>query len=167
MKNRIYTLLIALLMLGIKANAQKISPQSINSNGTKMTQSNGSLSFTLGEIVLLNDLNTQSNSLRSGFTAGATLTTQSIQEPNINFLDIKVYPNPTSDLLNIRINHSSIQQFVISITDLQGKEVYNGTYSGIANTIGINTSSFSNGSYILSLSDNNQQILGTYKIIKE
>jgi hypothetical protein len=167
MKNRIYTLLIALLMLGIKANAQKISPQSINSNGKKMTQSNGSLSFTLGEIVLTNDINTQGNSLRSGFTAGATLTTQSIQEPNINFLDIKVYPNPTSDLLNIRINHSSIQQFVISITDLQGKEVYNGTYSGIANTIGINTSSFSNGSYILSLSDNNQQILGTYKIIKE
>ena len=167
MKNRIYSLLIALLLLAIKVNAQKISSQSINSNGTKMTQSNGSLSFTLGEIVLLNDLNTQGNSLRSGFTAGATLSTQSIQEPNKNFLDIKVYPNPTSDLLHIRINHSAIQQFVISITDLQGKEVYNGTYSGIANTIGINTSSFSNGSYILSLSDNNQQILGTYKIIKE
>ncbi len=145
MKNRIYSLLIALLMLGIKANAQKISPQSINSNGTKMTQS----------------------SLRSGFTAGATLSTQSIQEPNKNFLDIKVYPNPTYDLLHIRINHSSIQQFVISIRDLQGKEVYNGTYSGIANTITINTSSFSKGSYILTLSDNNQQILGTYKIIKE
>ena len=165
-KSKPIALLGAAMLMGTMSYAQSIAPQSVNSGGTKMTQANGSLSFTVGELVVLNLTDSQGNTLGGGFTAGATLTTASIQETDAAVLDVSVFPNPTSDLLNIRINHSSIEQVVVSITDLQGKEVYNGKYAGISNTIGINTASFSTGNYILSLKNSSNAVLGTYKIIK-
>ena len=165
-KSKPLTLLGAVLLIGTISYAQNISPQSVNSGGTKMTQANGSLSFTVGELVVLNQTDSQGNTLGGGFTAGATLTTASIKETDAMVLDVNVFPNPTSDLVNIRINYSTIEQVVVSITDLQGKEVYSGNYAGISNVIGINTASYSTGTYILSLKNNSNQLLGTYKIIK-
>jgi hypothetical protein len=159
-------LLAATMFMATITYAQSIAPQSVNSGGAKMTQVNGSLSFTVGELVVLSQTDSQGNTLGGGFTAGATLTTASIQESDAAILDVSVFPNPTSDLVNIRINYSSIEQVVVSITDLQGKEVYNGKYAGISNVIGINTASYSTGTYVLSLKNLNNQVLGTYKIIK-
>jgi hypothetical protein len=159
-------LLAAALLLGTMSYAQSIAPQSVNSSGTKMSQANGSLSFTVGELVVLSQTDSQGNTLGGGFTAGATLTTVSIQESDARVLDINVFPNPSSNLVNIRINHAAIEQVVVSITDLQGKEVYNGKYAGVANTIGINTTAYAPGTYVLSLKNYNSQVLGTYKIIK-
>jgi hypothetical protein len=160
------TLLGAVLLMATMTYAQSIAPQSVNSGGTKMTQANGSLSFSVGELVVLSQTDSQGNTLGGGFTAGATLTTVSIQETDAAVLDVKVYPNPTMELVKIQINHSTLDQVVVTITDLQGKEVYNGLYAGISNVIGINTASYAKGTYVLSLKNLNNKLLGTYKIIK-
>jgi hypothetical protein len=165
-KTKPITLLIAAMLMGTMSYAQSIAPQSVNSGGTKMSQSNGSLSFTLGELMVLSQTDSDGNTLSGGFTAGATLTTVSIQETDAAVLDVKVYPNPTTELVNIQINHSSLDQVVVTITDLQGKEVYIGKYAGISNVIGINTASYATGTYVLNLKNINNQVLGTYKIIK-
>lgn len=165
-KSKPIALLGVAMLMGTISHAQSIAPQSVNSSGTKMSQANGSLSFTVGELVVLNLSDSEGNTLGGGFTAGATLTTVNIQETDVTVLDVSVFPNPTSDLVNIRINHSTIEQVVVFISDLQGKEVYNGIYAGISNTIGINTSEYAPGTYLLSLKNNNNQVLGTYKIIK-
>jgi hypothetical protein len=165
-KSKPIALLVAAMLMGIMSFAQSIAPQSVNSGGTKMTQANGSLSFTVGELVVLSQTDSDGNTLGGGFTAGATLTTASIQETDAAVLDVKVYPNPTSELVKIQINHSTLDQVVVTITDLQGKEVYNGKYAGISNVIGINTAAYSTGTYILTLKNPNNQVLGTYKIIK-
>tara|TARA_Y100000385_G_scaffold163122_1_gene169076 strand:- start:127 stop:639 length:513 start_codon:yes stop_codon:yes gene_type:complete len=165
-KTKPIALLGAALLMFTLSYAQSIAPQSVNSGGTKMSQSNSSLSFTVGELVVLNLSDSEGNTLEGGFTAGATLTTVSIHETDATLLDIKVFPNPTSDLVNIQINHSNIDQVVLTITDLQGKEVYNGKYAGISNVIGINTASYATGTYVLSLKNLKNQVLGTYKIIK-
>jgi len=165
-KSKPLALLGLALLMGTVSYAQSIAPQSVNCSGTKMSQANGSLSFTVGELVVLSQTDSQGNTLSGGFTTGATLTTVSIQETDAEVLDLRVFPNPTSDLVNIYINHSSIEQVVVSITDLQGKEVYIGKYAGISNTIGINTAAYAPGTYVLSLKNNNNQVLGTYKIIK-
>ena len=161
-----YLILGAILFGNTVIIAQSIAPQSVNSGGTKMTQANGSLSFTVGELVVLSQTDSEGNTLGGGFTAGATLTTVSIQETDAAVLDVKVYPNPTTELVNIQINHSTIDQVVVTITDLQGKEVYSGKYAGISNIIGINTASYATGNYLLTLKNLNNQVIGTYKIIK-
>ena len=165
-KSNPYVLLAATMLLVSISYAQSIAPQSVNSGGTKMTQGNSSLSFTVGELVVLSQIDSDGNTLSGGFTAGATLTTMSIQETDAAVLDVKVFPNPTTELVNIQINFSTIDQVLVTITDLQGKEVYSGKYAGISNTIGINTASYPIGTYILSIKNINNQVLGTYKIIK-
>jgi hypothetical protein len=165
-KSKPLALLGAAMLMGTLCFAQSIAPQSVNSGGTNMNQTNGSLSFTVGELVVLSQKDVQGNSLGGGFTAGAILTTASIQETDARVLDVSVFPNPTNDLVKIRINHAAIEQVVVSVTDIQGKEVYNGLYAGISNTIGINTTSYAPGTYVLLLKNKNNQILGIYKIIK-
>jgi hypothetical protein len=159
-------LLGASMLMVTMSYAQSIAPQSVNSGGAEMTQANGSVSFTVGELVVLSQTDSNGNTLSGGFTAGATLTTLSIQETDVAVLDVKVYPNPTTELINIQINHSTLDQVVVTITDLQGKEVYSGKYAGISNVIGINTASYATGTYVLSLKNLKKQVLGTYKIIK-
>lgn len=161
-----WALLVIVMLMTTMSFTQSIAPQSLNSGGTKMTQANGSLSFTVGELVVLSQTDSDGNTLGVGFTTGATLTTASIQETDAAVLDVKVYPNPTTELLNIQINHSTLDQVVVTITDLQGKQVYNFKYAGISNVIGINTASYATGTYVLSLKNLNNQVLGTYKIIK-
>ena len=165
-KSKPIALLGAAMLMGTMSYAQSIAPQSVNCGGTKMTQANGSLSFTVGELVVLSQIDSDGNTLGGGFTAGATLTTVSVQETDAAILDVKVYPNPTTELVNIQIKHSTLDQVVVTITDLQGKEVYNGKYAGISNVIGINAASYATGNYLLTLKNLNNQMLGTYKIIK-
>ena len=165
-KSKLIALLGAAMLMGTISSAQSIAPQSVNSGGTKMTQANGSLCFTVGELVVLSQTDSDGNTLGGGFTAGATLTTVSIRETDAAVLDVKVYPNPTTELVNIQINHSTLDQVVVTITDFQGKEVYSGKYAGISNVIGINTASYATGTYVLSLKNLKNQVLGTYKIIK-
>ncbi len=147
--------------------AQSIAPQSINSSGTKMAQSNGSLSFTVGELVGLTQTDSNGNSLGSGFSVGATLSTVSILETDASVLDVNVFPNPTTELVNIQINYTLLDQVVVVITDMQGKEVYSGEYPGVSNVIGINTVSYVPGVYMLNIKNPNNRVLGTYKIIKQ
>lgn len=157
------------LLNSICANAQRISPQSVNSAGAQMTQPNDSLSFTVGELVVLQMYDSLGNSISNGFTNSATASNAvtSIEAPEPEVLDMIVYPNPTSDMLNIRVNSTSIDKIVISILDVQGKELSHGIYSGIANTIGINMLGYAQGTYLLLIKNTGNQILGKYQIVKQ
>lgn len=156
----------AALFTGVFIHAQSVNPQSLNSAGTKMIQSNGSISFTVGELVVLRLTDLNGNTLGNGFVNGAILTTAKLQEADTSLLDLKVFPNPTNELVNIQINHSTIDQIIVSITDLQGKEIYNGNYATVSNVIGINTATYASGTYFLSIKNTTGQTIGSYKIIK-
>lgn len=147
--------------------AQSISPQSVNSSGTSMSQSNGSLSFTVGELVVLSQTDSDGNTLGGGFTSGATISTASIQEPNVAVLNVRVYPNPTTDLLTVAIQETKLPYFEIEITDMSGKVISKDKYAGISNNIGINSTSWNTGTYFLKLIGENAEVLGIYKIVKQ
>ena len=161
-----WALLITAMLLETMSYAQSIAPQLVNSGGAILTQANGSLCFNVGELVVLSLTDSLGNTLGGGFTAGATLTTVSIKQTDVTMLDVIVYPNPTTELVNIQIMHSAVEQFIITITDIQGKEVYFGKYAGISNVIGVNTACYTTGTYMITLKDLNNQVLGIYKIIK-
>jgi hypothetical protein len=139
-------------------NAQSIAPQSVNSGGTKMTQSNGSLSFTVGELVVLAQTDANGNTLGNGFTSGAAVSTSvlSVTEANKDLLNVKVYPNPTTKLSWVTID----------IVDVQGKQLSTQKYAGMSNRIGINTAGYTAGTYFLVLKDDANTTLATYKLIK-
>lgn len=168
-KNKIISiaLFVANLFIVGSIKAQSLEPQSLNSAGTKMTQSNGSLSFTVGELVVTTQMDSQGNSLGGGFTTGATLTTVSVQEPDVRILNVNVFPNPTSGLVTVSIQQTNLSQLVLEIIDLNGKVLSSEKYNGINNSININTASWISGIYFLNLKTSQSQLLGTYKIVKQ
>ncbi len=166
-----------LLLLGIlvllstsSIQAQSIAPQSVNTAGAKMTQANGSLNFTVGELVVLTFSDSDGNTLGGGFTSGSTtsaISTASILEPDPQWLHVKVYPNPTSGLLTVAVQEMKIPQLTLEVYDVNGKIVMTKKHTdATSNDITINTSSWVSGIYFLNLKNNNQ-VIGTYKIIKE
>lgn len=155
-----------LLLLNSKTiYAQANSPNSINCSGTRMNFESNSINFTVGDLIVLNQTDNQGNSIGSGFTTCATITTLLINEVNIPRLNVKLYPNPTNGLLNVSIEDNSIKYLLISIKDIQGKEIYKGRYAGISNVISINLSDFPSGSYLVSLNNEENNLFDSYKII--
>jgi hypothetical protein len=159
--------LLCMLLLTTISQAQSITSQSVNSGGTKMSQSNGSLSFTISELVVLSQKDSQGNTLGNGFSAGATISTASILEPDMEVLNVKVYPNPTTDLVTVNIQDTKLSEVILEIKDFNGKVISTEKYAGMNNNIGINTASWTIGIYFLHLKNNENQIVGTYKIIKK
>jgi hypothetical protein len=160
-------LVAALLLLSINY-AQTVSPQSVNSVGVKMTQSNGSVSFTLGELRVLSTTDSDGNSLGEGFANSATSSTTvtAIKTPSIDELNVSIYPNPSSELVFIEILDTKLEWVYVKIIDQTGRLILSEQYQGIRNKIGINTQDLPQGIYILNLSDNNQT-LGTYNLLKK
>jgi hypothetical protein len=158
--------IIVLILTVSVSYSQSISPQSINTGGAEVANSNGSISFIIGDVISASQYDTLGNNLRSGFSAGTSLSTLRIKESNIEEIDINVFPNPTSEILNIHIIRSRIEQIVVSITDILGNEMFSGQFEGTENTIGINTGSYSSGNYILIIKDVNKRELCSYKVIK-
>jgi hypothetical protein len=83
-------------------------------------------------------------------------------EPNY---DIDIYPNPTSNTINIEIHSLRISSFDAEIYNVQGKLVFMKHY--IANSTNIDISDLSNGTYILKLKDMNGNMIKTEKVVKE
>lgn len=76
---------------------------------------------------------------------------------------IKIFPNPTSDALQINTAGNSTDKFVAQVFDMQGKEL---SSTGFTGTIGtVNVGRLPAGTYIVSITKNGEQF-ATNKFIK-
>jgi len=94
-----------------------------------------------------------------------TYTTYYLDDPELNTMkldtpksDVLIYPNPTSDYLNVRTNWNN---FSIVIYDITGKNVYKG------NDNNINISSLHSGIYTVVVSNLDNSTSYTQKIVVE
>jgi hypothetical protein len=70
--------------------------------------------------------------------------------PEISVLNnVKVFPNPAKNVLNISISDAGIKSFRVIITNLAGQAVYHDTFSNSFATI--NTEKLIRGMYVLSI----------------
>ena len=164
-----YIILLMLLTPAALLTAQNLAPAAVTCAATKMTQSNGSLSFTVGELVVETQTDGNGNTLGGGFTNGSTSSTiiTSVQQPNEEKLMVNVYPNPTADMLTLDVQHIDVDAYTITIFDVSGKQVYTANHAGVSGRININLSSFESGTYLLNLTSNKQETLGTYQVIRK
>lgn len=168
MKTKALLILFSIIIVNQYVFSQSLAPQSVNSAAVKMTQSNGSVSFTLGELRVLSTTDSDGNSLGEGFANSATSSTTvtAIKTPSIDELNVSIYPNPSSELVFIEILDTKLEWVYVKIIDQTGRLILSEQYQGIRNKIGINTQDLPQGMYILNLSDNNQT-LGTYNLLKK
>jgi len=69
--------------------------------------------------------------------------------------EIKIYPNPVSNEINIEIEKGNLQDYMVSLTDMAGKQIYSKSFK--EKKIKINTSHFQKGIYILSIETKNKK----------
>ena len=149
-----------LVALSFVSYSQSISRHVIASEGDWYSNSNGSLSWTLGEISVETYSNLP-NVLTQGFQQPDSLMFTSINELEKDFV-FSISPNPTIDFVFIKTN--SIKEFKLKIVDVTGKIIF-----AKENCVGherIDLSQFSSGVYLLSISNSKETITSKIKCIK-
>jgi len=149
------TLFFFLLLTSVCVSAQEV----VATQGDSYTNSNGSIDFTIGEVVI-----------NTG-TDGSNDLTQGFHQTNWNFVSIEdhvpsyeaiIFPNPTSEVLNIRT--STFENVTYTLYDARGKLVIQDKLSSVKTLIQV--SQLAPGAYSLIL-NNDTQNLKTFQLIKQ
>jgi len=149
--------------------AQSLTPTVISSTGGFSSNANGSLSYTVGEM-----------SMVQTFSASGNILTQGFQQPNdqlVGLIDITkdefgsfvVYPNPAVDNLWFGFQFPEEGRIAIAVYDVLGQkvaDVYNGNYDTGKTTDGFAVSNFAAGSYYMSLTFTSDKDNRTHLITK-
>lgn len=152
--------LLLLLFLTSIASAQSISKQVIGAAGKTQSSTNSKLSWTVGEPVV-GLMTAGGNQLSNGYYPALNLQALSIEDNTLD-VQLRVYPNPTSQSLHV--SHPELNSFEITIMDLNGKQLYSET---INKEEPLDVSKFSQGMYLVTIENTTSHKKNTYKIIKK
>ena len=152
--------LILLLMVSALSYSQTISRQVIGSAGKTQNNSNLKISWSAGEPVV-GLMTAGGNQLGNGYYPAKDVQALKIQD-NVLDLQLKVYPNPTSQMLFV--SHPELNSFSIQITDLNGKQIYSGA---INKNQALDVSNYPQGMYLVNVENKEANKKNTYKIIKQ
>jgi hypothetical protein len=140
--------------------SQSISKQVIGTAGKTQTNSNIKVNWTIGEPVV-GLMTSGGNQLGNGYYSSMDLQALSIEDNTLD-LKIKVYPNPTSQMLYV--SHPELNSFLINIFDLNGKEIYSGF---ITKESPLDLSNYQQGIYMVTIENEKINKKNNYKIIKK
>ena len=152
--------LIFILLASTSCFSQTISKQVIGTAGKTQTNSNLKVSWTTGEPVV-GLMTAGGNQLGNGYYPAMDLQALSIDDVSLN-VEIKVYPNPTSQYLYV--THLDLTSFQIQIVDMNGKQIHTGS---IEKEFPLDVSSYTQGMYLVTIEDTINHKKNTYKIIKK
>ena len=164
MKKAFFLLIIALLTMNMSF-AQSLSQVVIASSGATISGATSTLSFTAGEAVIGKISNNET--LGQGFWLGAIEGLVLRNEDFTSEIQTTIYPNPVTDYLNISFQDMTGELFGLSVYDINGKQVYKKQLTENAANETIDFNGFSNGIYILNISQNATKKSKCFKIIKQ
>ena len=93
----------------------------MNASGGGTSNTSGSISYSIGQVAYQSVSNT-SGSLSQGVQHAFEISTLSLEENALN-LSLNAYPNPTQDLLNLRVGNYSQEKLAYKLVDLEGKVI--------------------------------------------
>jgi hypothetical protein len=147
-------------LISLSGFSQSISKQVIGTAGKTQTTSNLKVSWTAGEPVV-GLMTAGGNQLGNGYYPAMDLQALNVEDKTLD-VKIKVYPNPTSQLLYV--SHPELNSFSIQITDLNGKAIYSGV---ISKETPLDVSNYTQGMYLVTITSKEANKKNTYKVIKK
>lgn len=142
--------------------AQSLTPDVYSTSGDYYQGSNASISWTLGEVVI-ETFSSSTSILTQGFQQPSYVITSLKENPEFKY-DIKVYPNPSSDILNIKVMTTDLSELNIVLYDLNGKKLLEQKVMGQETQL--NLFQYTEGTYILKLSTLDNNDIKVFKIQK-
>lgn len=154
-------LLPVLLLLAI-GHSQSISKQIIGTAGGALENNENKLSYTAGE-VLVGAMTDEDGAfqLGNGYYPSLNLSVLNTETPELQ-LKVKVFPNPTTEL--IYITHPTEQFFEVRITDVNGKQILQKEH---IKDQPLNVQTLTSGTYIVIVTKKDSKQTNTYKIVKQ
>ena len=133
-----HLILFFLLFVTLFVKSQEV----ISTQGDSYTDSSASIDYTIGE-VLTSTLDNNGYLVTQGFhqISWSILSSNNI----LNEVDIKIFPNPTRDLLHVQLSNNEMPQ-MLSLYDLAGNKVLE-----VENADELNVTSIAAGVYTLSI----------------
>jgi len=159
-----------LCIVGIIATCQLITidssaQQTLNVSGGDYTNTNGSVSFTIGQIDYKAHYS-NSGTISEGIQQPYEIFEVSISDYEGVVMDCNVYPNPTEDLLQLQITNYEWQEtfdLKWSVLDMSGKLILQ--HEVVSDHTEISMKNLSKGVYFLNVSKDNK-LAKAFKIIK-
>ncbi|MGP8215379.1 MAG: T9SS type A sorting domain-containing protein [Bacteroidia bacterium] len=147
--------------LGYGGTTGTLKPDVITTTGGYYANSAGSLSWTMGEPIS-ETVSDTTNTLTQGFQQGAYSVVSVVNESTQSTINISVYPNPVTSLLNIRSDSSD--PFRAEIIDLEGNIIDERLFENGQGQIDL--SNLSDAMYLLGVYDKDGNRIKVYKIQK-
>ena len=136
---------------------------SMNTSGGNVTNSSGSVSFSVGQLLVNNVNNSNMISVQQGVQFPYEIFALGINSSTLLNSFMKIYPNPTSSILNIEIQNIDLVNLVVEVYDSQNKLLFSEKLYSNNNRIELDE--LSPGLYY-TIIRNNFGFLYTQKIIK-
>ena len=122
---RYCSLLFAMIALVVQANAQSLSPSVIASGGGFSANGTAMLSFTTGELTMVETFSSGSSILTQGFQQpedfNTGITVVAPQGPGTS-----VFPNPATESINLLSDFNEAGRLRLLLTDALGRTVLQG-----------------------------------------
>ena len=153
-----YSVIILILFLaGSVVSAQHV----VSSNGDSRSAAGVEVSWTVGEAVI-ETLISGSITLTQGFHQ-TEISVTAVSENLFPGLEIKVYPNPTPDIITIHFSEY-IEGSRYWLYDLRGKLLENKLINSADTEL--NMKNYASGQYILKLTNKSRQAIQTFQVVK-
>lgn len=158
MKTTIRIILLLLGLLASKAQAQ----QSANTSAGNATGTGGTVSYSIGQIDYTSRISI-GGSISQGVQQSYEifiLGTENFQSINLTMV---VYPNPTTSMVNLKIEDYAIESLTFTLFDIEGRQIQSKKINQAETEIQMEN--LARATYLLNVLDNNK-LLKTFKIIK-
>jgi hypothetical protein len=143
--------------------AQSITPQVIATTGGHGVSANAQLSWTVGEVAVTT-LSGGSNMITQGFHQTYDIATMIEDSPTD--MALNVYPNPTSDVVQVSLSGSH-DQLSLTLHDIAGRMVYSMQISADVQSVVVPMESYTSGTYVLRIFSTDAIVNHAYRIVKQ
>ena len=157
-----WKVLFNVLLLGLCSFTPLFSQVAVNASGGGSNTIDGSIEYSIGN-VFYTSVTTNEGSLTEGVQHTYDITNVGIQEQDLN-ISLSVFPNPTTDLLNLATCFNT-KGFSFELIDLLGNQLEIQLIE--SNLSIIKMLSYNTGTYILNILSEDKKVLQSFKIIKK
>lgn len=152
----------ALLFLLISYSSSMFAQKVVATAGSTLGNTHGSISYTIGESVA-HTLAKGDKTLTQGFHQSIISISMINELKDLGF-SISIYPNPTSDILKIKIGKENLSGMHYLLFDLGGRLMSQKNLESSETSVPVQY--LRSGIYLLKVQDGSKE-LKTFKIIKQ
>lgn len=148
-------------LVGLSVSLTSVAQESVNASGETVNSAGGGVSYSVGQVVYQNYINTN-GSVEQGVQHAYEIVTAGLSAAKLDF-SVSVFPNPTIDALSLSIGQLS-NNMEYQLFSANGQLIEKKSIAEEITTI--DASKLAPGTYVLNLLLNQEQV-ESFRIIKK